>query len=111
VREWILGCPTHEDYLAKLGYERIGFLGSKVMKDMWKYDLASLMPSISTSPEYNPTVISTLGVFEKMDGEELILTGYFPDTNMLPSGLHPRELWLGHESLAKGSRNPCSLSG
>jgi len=54
VREWILGCPTHEDYLAKLGYERVGFLRSKAMKDMWKYDLASLMPSISTSPEYNP---------------------------------------------------------
>lgn len=70
VREWILDCPTHEDYLAKLGYEKIGFLKSKAMKDMWKYELSSLISKIQTSEDYTPVemmiVVGARKVTEKI---------------------------------------------
>jgi len=82
MKEWILGCPTHEDYLNKLGAERIGFLKSKATQDGWKYEMASLLPDIPTSPEYNPVemmiVVGARKITEKVlkNNYKVLLGGF-----------------------------------
>lgn len=55
VDEWLLGCPDHDTYIEKLGYERIWFLKGKSATDAWWSELATRAPDIDTSNEANPT--------------------------------------------------------
>ncbi|MFA4835302.1 MAG: CoA-transferase [Dehalococcoidia bacterium] len=36
VNKWILGCKTHDDYLAKLGPERLRYLNSRAEPEAWR---------------------------------------------------------------------------
>jgi acyl CoA:acetate/3-ketoacid CoA transferase beta subunit len=74
-KEWVLDCSTHEDYLAKLGQERIDFLKSKAAGDMWKYDVVSALPGISTSPEYNPVEMMIIAGVRKVT-EKVLKNNY-----------------------------------
>ena len=46
LKEWIADCPTHEDYLRKLGAERVAILRSKVNRNSWKHTLEELSETI-----------------------------------------------------------------
>jgi len=75
VKEWVLDCGTHEDYLEKLGHERINLLKSRATEDMWKHDMVSLLPGISTSPEYNPVEMMIIAGARKVT-EKILKNDY-----------------------------------
>ncbi|NPV59071.1 MAG: glutaconate CoA-transferase [Actinobacteria bacterium] len=52
VREWVLGVEDHDEYLRKLGYERIWHLKGRAASDSWKSELASRTPHMNASPSY-----------------------------------------------------------
>lgn len=54
VKEWIDDCPTWEDYLTRLGRERIWALKGKAHPDSWKSELMSLAADVPAGPEYSP---------------------------------------------------------
>ncbi len=54
VREWIDERPTWEDYLDKLGYERLWALKGKARPDSWKSELLSLSADITVGTECSP---------------------------------------------------------
>jgi len=60
INEWVLSCPTHRDYLNKLGYKRLMGLKGMTHKDAWKYHLETIKPEISTSETFNETEIMTV---------------------------------------------------
>lgn len=53
IREWILDCNDNEDYLARLGMERVLFLKGKADSDSWKPELRSFRTDISKGDDYN----------------------------------------------------------
>lgn len=52
--KWITGCRNHEEYLARLGHERIWYLKGKSASDAWQSELTDALPGMSSGPEYNP---------------------------------------------------------
>jgi acyl CoA:acetate/3-ketoacid CoA transferase alpha subunit len=55
IDEWVLGCASFEEYLAKLGADRILELKGGTHKDAWRYRFAELEERISDNPESNDT--------------------------------------------------------
>jgi acyl CoA:acetate/3-ketoacid CoA transferase alpha subunit/acyl CoA:acetate/3-ketoacid CoA transferase beta subunit len=55
VDEWLLGCPDHDSYIEKLGYQRIWFLKGRSASDAWWSELATRAPQIDKSDVANPT--------------------------------------------------------
>ena len=55
IKEWVVDCLSFEDYITKLGRDRILSLKSMADRDAWKYQLDALEDKISESEEYNPT--------------------------------------------------------
>jgi acyl CoA:acetate/3-ketoacid CoA transferase alpha subunit/acyl CoA:acetate/3-ketoacid CoA transferase beta subunit len=53
LKEWVMACPNHEDYLKKLGYQRLAFLKGKAGQFNWEHKLLSLSEEILTKAEYN----------------------------------------------------------
>jgi acyl CoA:acetate/3-ketoacid CoA transferase alpha subunit/acyl CoA:acetate/3-ketoacid CoA transferase beta subunit len=53
VQEWVLNCPSFEDYKTKLGRERILSLKGNADRDAWQYQLDALEDKISEKEEYN----------------------------------------------------------
>jgi len=52
--EWILGCADHDEYLAKLGHQRIWFLEGKSAATSWEDELADALGEMNAGPDYNP---------------------------------------------------------
>jgi acyl CoA:acetate/3-ketoacid CoA transferase beta subunit len=53
ITEWMLDVPTHEAYLAKVGYHRIMEMKGRAHADAWVSELASLAGGIPTGPAVN----------------------------------------------------------
>ncbi len=53
LKDWIIGCPRHEDYLRKLGYPRLAFLKGKAGKFHWEHKLPSLREESLTAADYS----------------------------------------------------------
>jgi len=60
IREWILDCKNHEDYLKKLGPSHLTDLIAKGRPDSWEDELALLSGQISDDPVAAPTEIMTV---------------------------------------------------
>lgn len=54
MERWITGCVDHEEYLARLGHERIWFLMGKSSPDSWRWELADAIPEMNDGPGFNP---------------------------------------------------------
>lgn len=54
MNEWIRGCAGHEEYLKKLGHERIWRLQGKSALDSWEDELHDALGGMNAGPEYNP---------------------------------------------------------
>ncbi|MGH2727554.1 MAG: CoA-transferase, partial [Actinomycetota bacterium] len=46
IKEWVLDCATHDQYLDRLGKERIAELRRRAQPDSWREDLDQLLPTI-----------------------------------------------------------------
>lgn len=55
IGEWVLECRDQDDYLSKLGSEKIFFLKGKSSGDAWKYEQLETGSDFITSPEFNST--------------------------------------------------------
>jgi len=53
-KEWMLDCKDHNDYLKKLGSQKLRFLRGKSQSDSWLCELEDIADSLSISTEYNP---------------------------------------------------------
>jgi acyl CoA:acetate/3-ketoacid CoA transferase alpha subunit len=53
VKHWILDCQDHDDYLAKLGRDRLLYLKGKAHSDSWKNEALAAIPSVDFNEEPN----------------------------------------------------------
>jgi acyl CoA:acetate/3-ketoacid CoA transferase alpha subunit/acyl CoA:acetate/3-ketoacid CoA transferase beta subunit len=81
IKYWILDCKDHEEYLAKVGWNRLLYLKGKAHSDSWKAEIRNEIPKIDFSREPNPTevmiVTAAHAIAEKFIAGEYktILTG------------------------------------
>ena len=53
IKEWVLDCPAHEDYLRKVGYDKILALKNEARIDTETFRLPSILEKVSSSVEFN----------------------------------------------------------
>jgi acyl CoA:acetate/3-ketoacid CoA transferase alpha subunit len=53
VRHWILDCQDHDDYIARLGRDRLLYLKGKAHSDSWKNEALAAIPSVDFNEEPN----------------------------------------------------------
>lgn len=54
-REWLHDIKDHDQYLEKLGFEKIWFLKGRSASDSWQSELATRAPLIRKGLDYSPT--------------------------------------------------------
>ncbi len=68
LEEWVFGCPNRDDYMNKLGYDRIASLKkSETLEGLQEQRLNSLLGKISTSLEYNPVEMMIVAAARKTE--------------------------------------------
>lgn len=74
IETWVLGCRDHEEYIRKLGRDRLMYLKGKIHEDSWAIDLGETMGRLSTSEEYTPVemaiVVGARMIIEKIKKNE-----------------------------------------
>ena len=55
VREWLLEIEDHDEYMRKVGFEKIWYLKGRSAADSWVSELATRAPAIRRDLEYDPT--------------------------------------------------------
>ncbi|MEW6266253.1 MAG: CoA-transferase [Thermodesulfobacteriota bacterium] len=81
VEAWVLNQDSHEDYLRKLGYERLLFLKGKSWPEAWRHDLNQKLDRVSLSREYTSNEAMIIGAARgikdtiKAKGYKTVLAG------------------------------------
>jgi acyl CoA:acetate/3-ketoacid CoA transferase alpha subunit len=81
IKTWILGCKDNDEYLSKVGRDRLLYLKGKANSDSWKAEITAEIPKIDFNRQANPAermVITAAHVTaEKFitGGYKAILTG------------------------------------
>jgi acyl CoA:acetate/3-ketoacid CoA transferase alpha subunit len=81
IKDWILDCKDHNEYLSKVGRDRLLYLKGKANSDSWKAEITAEIPKIDFNRQANPAermVITAAHVTaEKFitGGYKAILTG------------------------------------
>jgi len=81
IKYWILDCKDHNEYLAKVGKDRLLYLKEKAHSDSWKAEIMAEIPKMDFDKQPNPTetmVISGAHVIADKftaGGYRTILTG------------------------------------
>ncbi|MBI4321433.1 MAG: hypothetical protein HY675_23315 [Chloroflexi bacterium] len=55
IEHWILGCASHDEYLAKLGPDKISLLEGKADSARWRNELETAVGSIAATQGFTPT--------------------------------------------------------
>lgn len=55
IKHWILECATREEYLSRLGNEKISFLKAKAAPDSWESELEGLSENLDPAEHFNKT--------------------------------------------------------
>ena len=75
VKHWVLECKDHEEYLHRLGFERLMELTGKADEDSWIFDTSEKARNISQDEGYSPAELmatATSGVVQ----EKVLKKGY-----------------------------------
>jgi len=75
VKYWILDCRDYNEYLAKLGTDRLLYLRGKAHSDSWKNETVAELPNLDFSKEPNPlekTVVTAAQVIN----DKFVAGGY-----------------------------------
>ncbi|MDP2644510.1 MAG: CoA-transferase [Desulfobacterales bacterium] len=81
VRTWILQCPTHEDYLRKVGPGRLLTLRGKSRFDAWRYEAPQIVSGPDVPGDFNGTEMMIVAAAREIrdtvmqKGYQTILTG------------------------------------
>lgn len=106
IKTWVLDCPDQNDYLSKLGDERILSLRRRASMDSWKDNPA--LDAVSHSAEYNSREMMIIAAARRLEESVLnnrykgilfgigisCLAGYLAYYKLKQSG-YDVELWLG----------------
>jgi len=106
LNEWIIDCQDQEDYLRKLGSERIASLGGKASRGAWEYDLGATL--ISSGEESNPTEMMIIAATREI-GRRVTQGGY--QTVLAGIGVPGLAAWLAYYLLRKAGHNLDLLTG
>lgn len=96
IKDWVLDCKTHRDYLRKLGPQRLLFLKGKVKKDSWRQELDAIVEDISPGEECNPVEMMAIVGARKI--KERILQGGHK-TLLAGVGVSNLAAWLAYYQL------------
>jgi acyl CoA:acetate/3-ketoacid CoA transferase alpha subunit/acyl CoA:acetate/3-ketoacid CoA transferase beta subunit len=81
IKYWVLDCSDYNEYLAKLGRDRLLYLKGKAHSDSWRNEIVAEMPNLDFKKEPNPleklVVIAAQVVSDKLvaGGYKTILAG------------------------------------
>lgn len=73
IKTWVLDCPSQNDYLSKLGDERILSLRRRASMDSWKDN--PVLDAVSHSPEYNSREMMIIAAARRLE-EWVLNNGY-----------------------------------
>ena len=95
INEWVLGCRDHNDYVRKVGYDRILHLKGRVHPDSWQYDTEALTKEYD-SPAYTPLEMAVVACGRKTR-ERIRENDY--RTILAGAGIANLAAWLAYFSL------------
>lgn len=95
IDEWVLSCKNHEDYLKKLGYDRILRLKGKSHLNSWNYDIEAV-DNIPDTDRYTPVEMAVVAM-GRMLKEKVIKNGYH--TLLAGAGIANLAAWLCYYTL------------
>ncbi|MFC2041335.1 CoA-transferase [Chloroflexota bacterium] len=107
IKGWLLDCPTHDDYLRKLGTERISCIKKRAVKDSWKTRL-DLFSNARAAGEANPKETMILVAAHKIR-EKVIRQGY--KIILAGGGTAGLAAWLAYYQLRDGGHDVELLLG
>ena len=96
--EWVLNCQSHQDYLRKLGSDRLMLLKKRADEYAWKHDLESSSDALSADQEFTVAEMMIVAAASKIteivksNGYRTILTGI---------GVSGLAAWLAHIQLLR----------
>jgi acyl CoA:acetate/3-ketoacid CoA transferase alpha subunit len=94
--EWILGCPDHDRYVAKLGTERVWYLKGKADPDSWRAELSDAVTEMDAGPGYNQVEMMVC-VGARLIMRKTLESGYH--TILAGVGASNLAAWLAYYSL------------
>lgn len=94
--EWILGCADREEYVAKLGTERVWYLKGRSDPVSWREELAEAVGGMNAGPDYNQVEMMVC-VGARLIKQKAVESGY----HTLLAGLGASNLaaWLAYYCL------------
>jgi acyl CoA:acetate/3-ketoacid CoA transferase alpha subunit/acyl CoA:acetate/3-ketoacid CoA transferase beta subunit len=75
LKEWVADCPTQEDYLHKLGYDRVLSLKRRAHRRSWKDNLSSVWNTIGTSEPCSADELMIIAAAREIK-ETVVKNGY-----------------------------------
>jgi acyl CoA:acetate/3-ketoacid CoA transferase beta subunit len=75
IKYWVLDCSDHNEYLAKLGRDRILYLKGKAHSDSWRNEMAAEMPNLDFDKGPNP-LEKLVVVAARIISDKLVAGGY-----------------------------------
>ncbi len=107
IKEWILDVPTHEAYLAKVGYAKIMETKGRADSDAWVSELEALSPKLpaptapATAAEWMVVAAARM-LYRPRPAEPFVFSfRNFPSCKMLTDILHVMGIFMG------GRHNAC----
>jgi len=94
--EWILGCADQEEYIARLGHEKIWYLKGKSAPDSWETEIEDSLPEMNPAGDYNP-VEMMVAVGARLIADKARESGY--RTILAGVGVSNLAAWLAYYSL------------
>jgi len=91
IKRWILDCRDHDEYLAKLGRDRLLYLKGKAHSDSWKNEAMAAIPNVNFNEEPN-SLERTVVTAARVINDKVIDGGY--KTILAGVGLSHLACWL-----------------
>jgi acyl CoA:acetate/3-ketoacid CoA transferase alpha subunit/acyl CoA:acetate/3-ketoacid CoA transferase beta subunit len=98
IKEWVLDCPTFDDYKSKLGHNRILYLKGNADQDAWRYQLNACEEKISEKDAANS--VETMVIIAARELEARILRSQHK-TMLAGAGTANLAAWVAKYSLQK----------
>jgi acyl CoA:acetate/3-ketoacid CoA transferase alpha subunit/acyl CoA:acetate/3-ketoacid CoA transferase beta subunit len=101
IKYWILDCKDHNEYLAKVGKDRLLYLKGKAHSDSWKAEIVGEIPKMDFNRQVNPSETAVITAAHIIT-DKFIAGGY--KTILTGLGLSNLATWLANHSLKERGR-------
>lgn len=100
IKEWVLECPTHDEYLRRLGGDRIAELRRRARPDTWREDLEAALPAADLdAATYSPLEMA-IAAAARVIAARVRERSY--TTMLAGAGMANLAAWLAAFELAEG---------